>query len=78
MSYLFFIITVSKMDHKDYACFCCFVLTHGNDRCLKTVDGLGMTIKDLTDYFKGDSCPDLVGKPKLFFIQVSLQSLGFS
>ena len=26
-------------------------------------------IKDLTTYFKGDRCPSLVGKPKIFIIQ---------
>ena len=61
------------MDHSDYACFCCFVLTHGNDKTLKTVDGLEMTMKELTDYFKGENCKSLVGKPKLFFIQVRWQ-----
>ena len=34
-----------------------------------------MPIKTMTSLFRGDMCKSLVGKPKLFFIQVSTYSL---
>ena len=52
-------------------CFVCAILTHGEEGVVYGVDGKIET-KQLMEYFKGSNCPGLVGKPKIFFIQVSL------
>ncbi|KAL7841046.1 hypothetical protein SRHO_G00247370 [Serrasalmus rhombeus] len=44
------------------------LLSHGDEGVLFGTDG-AVQLKDLTSLFRGDRCPSLVGKPKLFFIQ---------
>lgn len=61
---------VSKEDHSSSASFVCVVLSHGDDGVIYGTDGCEK-IEKLTIYLKGDRCRSLVGKPKLFFIQVS-------
>ena len=55
-------------NHTDCDCFVCVILSHGEDGIVFGTDE-AVEIKQLTDYFKGDECLTLVGKPKLFFIQ---------
>lgn len=66
---MFFV--VGKDDHSDYSCFVCCVLSHGEYGILYARDGKYST-ENLFTPFRGDACPSLVGKPKMFFIQVSL------
>lgn len=56
-------------DHKDADCFACVILSHGDEGVVYGTNGT-MRLDRLTANFKGDICPDLRGKPKLFFIQV--------
>ncbi|RWS27881.1 caspase-like protein [Leptotrombidium deliense] len=58
----------SEMDYSDTDCFVCCVLTHGEQGSLWAKDRQ-YHIETLFQYFKGDKCPSLAGKPKLFFIQ---------
>lgn len=61
----------SKMatkDHSECDCFVCVILSHGEEGVVYGVDKT-VEIKELTSYFKGDRCPSLVGKPKIFIIQ---------
>lgn len=55
-------------DHTDADCFVCVILSHGEEGIVFGTDK-PVDIKDLAAYFKGDNCPGLVGKPKLFIIQ---------
>ena len=55
-------------DHTDADCFVCVMLTHGEEGIVFGTDK-PVDIKDLATYFKGDNCPGLVGKPKIFIIQ---------
>lgn len=55
-------------DHSDCDCFGCAVLSHGREGLIYATDRL-IPLDALTVPFKGDRCPTLVGKPKLFFIQ---------
>lgn len=64
------VFAVSKEDHSNSASFVCVLLSHGEDGGLYGTDGFEK-FENLTRYFKGDNCRSLVGKPKLFFIQVS-------
>lgn len=60
----------SQEDHSRNASFACVLLSHGDEGMIYGTDGVEK-FEDLTKYFKGDRCKSLVGKPKLFFIQVS-------
>ncbi|XP_062380806.1 caspase-3-like [Sardina pilchardus] len=60
--------SVSKEDHSKSASLVCVLLSYGYEGVLYGTDD-AMDLKDLTSLFRGDRCPTLVGKPKLFFIQ---------
>ncbi|XP_077500336.1 caspase-1-like isoform X1 [Amblyomma americanum] len=55
-------------DYTDDDCFICCFLTHGGDDVLYTKDGK-IPSDSIMEPFRGDVCPSLVGKPKLFFVQ---------
>jgi hypothetical protein len=75
---LVFVITVyilaSQLDHSDSDCFGCAILSYGIEGRIYATDGM-LPLDVLIVPFKGDKCPMLVGKPKLFFLQVSMISL---
>lgn len=58
----------SKLNHTDNDCFICCILTHGEHGQLWGTDGK-FPIEMLFNFFLGDNCPTLVGKPKIFFVQ---------
>ncbi len=51
--------------------FVCVLLSHGEDGRIFGTDDY-IELKELFALFRGDCGKSLVGKPKLFFIQVSL------
>ena len=55
----------ASMDHSDYDCIICAVLTHGEEGLIYSTNGKIM-IKELTTKFRSKN---LHGKPKLFFFQ---------
>ncbi|XP_052788814.1 caspase-3-like [Mya arenaria] len=59
---------VASADHSDCDCFGCAVLSYGREGYVYATDR-PVPLETLTWPFKGDRCPTLVGKPKLFFIQ---------
>jgi len=63
------IFSEAKRDHSDEDCLAIVVLTHGKSDTLFAHDGEYPT-KTLWNAFTADRCPTLLGKPKLFFIQV--------
>ncbi|XP_004612811.2 caspase-6-like [Sorex araneus] len=58
----------STASHMDADCFLCVFLTHGEGSHIYAYDAK-VEISMLTDFFKGDRCKSLVGKPKIFIIQ---------
>ncbi|KAJ0002515.1 hypothetical protein NQD34_007664 [Periophthalmus magnuspinnatus] len=60
---------VSREDHSNNASFICVILSHGNEEGIEGTDDT-VKLEKLTKYFKGDECKSLIGKPKLFFLQV--------
>ncbi|KAM4622146.1 caspase-3-like [Polymixia lowei] len=62
------LLSVSQEDHSGCASFVCVLLSHGDEGVIYGTDGF-VELKTLTGYFKGQRCPSLVAKPKLFFIQ---------
>ncbi|XP_058041512.1 uncharacterized protein LOC131199572 [Ahaetulla prasina] len=57
--------------HKDADCFVCVLISRGNHQHIFCTDHVvpGFQLERLKDFFTGEKCPDLLGKPKLFFIQ---------
>jgi len=64
-------LAVSREDHSDADCFICVILSHGEEGIIYGTNGT-LKLQYLIEMFKGDRCPSLAGKPKLFFIQVNL------
>lgn len=62
---------VASMDHTEYDCFVCFILSHGDESSLYCVDGSMVSVKTVVSAFHANKCISLAGKPKLFFIQAS-------
>uniref|UniRef100_H2MXM9 Caspase-6 n=2 Tax=Oryzias latipes TaxID=8090 RepID=H2MXM9_ORYLA len=58
----------AEEDHSDADCFLLVFLSHGENNCVYTYDGM-INIQDITAAFRGDNCPSLVGKPKIFIFQ---------
>lgn len=69
--------TEAARDHSDADCFLCVFLSHGDDGIIFGSDGdydkedTQIPLQELFDLFRGDRCPSLVGKPKIFIVQVS-------
>ncbi|EAA10483.4 AGAP004920-PA [Anopheles gambiae str. PEST] len=59
---------LAEEDHKNSDCLLVVIMTHGDDDVLHAKDGT-FNVDRLWENFIGDSCPSLLGKPKLFFIQ---------
>ncbi|XP_063788941.1 CASP8 and FADD-like apoptosis regulator [Pseudophryne corroboree] len=57
--------------HRHHDVFVCIVISCGNADSLFCVDGgsQGLSLDRIKNLFTGQSCPNLIGKPKLFFIQ---------
>ncbi|CAM5139906.1 unnamed protein product [Natator depressus] len=62
------IYEVSMDNHSDADCFVCVFLSHGEDNHVYAYDAK-IKVQTVTDMFRGDNCPSLVGKPKIFIIQ---------
>ncbi|NXW75526.1 CASPA protein, partial [Hirundo rustica] len=56
-------------DHKDRNCFICCILSHGASGAIYGTDYKLVSIRVLMTHFTAKQCPQLAGKPKLFFIQ---------
>lgn len=57
------------MDHSKSDCFVMFLLSHGNLGTVYAYDA-PYPIQKLWEPFMADRAPSLIGKPKLFFLQV--------
>ncbi|XP_044287629.1 CASP8 and FADD-like apoptosis regulator [Varanus komodoensis] len=57
--------------HRDYDCFVCVMVSRGDHQGVFCTNhsGPGFSLERVKSFFTGDRCPDLSGKPKLFFIQ---------
>ncbi|KAM9142792.1 caspase-6 [Pangshura tecta] len=62
------IYEVSMDNHSDADCFVCVFLSHGEDNHVYAYDAK-IKVQTVTNMFRGDKCPSLVGKPKIFIIQ---------
>ncbi|NXI07389.1 CFLAR regulator, partial [Irena cyanogastra] len=57
--------------HKNCDSFVCILVSRGNSQSIFCTDHIfsGFPLEQIKKYFTADSCPGLLGKPKLFFIQ---------
>ncbi|XP_067424313.1 caspase-6 [Emydura macquarii macquarii] len=62
------IYEVSMNNHSDADCFVCVFLSHGEDNHVYAYDAK-IKIQTVTNMFRGNQCPSLAGKPKIFIIQ---------
>lgn len=70
VTFLLFFISASQHDHSDNDCFVVIVLSHGEMGVVYAKDD-HYEQETLWTNFTAVKCSSLVGKPKLFFIQVS-------
>ncbi|KAG8238069.1 hypothetical protein J437_LFUL016422 [Ladona fulva] len=61
--------TVAAADYKDCDCLAVIIMTHGHNDTLYCIDDRTFTLKEVEEKFLPGNCPELAGKPKLFFIQ---------
>uniref|UniRef100_A0A8C8T1W5 CASP8 and FADD like apoptosis regulator n=1 Tax=Pelusios castaneus TaxID=367368 RepID=A0A8C8T1W5_9SAUR len=57
--------------HRDCDSFICILVSRGSPQSIFCTDQTypGYPLDRVKNFFTGDSCPELLGKPKLFFIQ---------
>uniref|UniRef100_A0A8C5A9M3 Uncharacterized protein n=1 Tax=Gadus morhua TaxID=8049 RepID=A0A8C5A9M3_GADMO len=67
---------LASRDHSGMDCVACIVLSHGLEGGVYGVDGGVVRLEKLKWYVNGEQCRSLIGKPKLFFIQVHDQTDG--
>ena len=58
-----------QLDHSQFDCFVCCILTHGVNGKVYGCDGKSVAILKLTGLFTADICNSLSGKPKLFIFE---------
>ncbi len=58
-------------DHENVNCVAVSIMTHGNQECdFEGVDGKSLNFDaDVLPLFSNKTCQNLIGKPKLFFLQ---------
>ncbi|XP_076848741.1 caspase 20, apoptosis-related cysteine peptidase isoform X2 [Brachyhypopomus gauderio] len=59
---------LAQRQHKG-DCFICCILSHGSEEGVNGIDGDTVVFEDIYRPFTATSCPTLVNKPKVFFIQ---------
>uniref|UniRef100_A0A7M5V581 Uncharacterized protein n=1 Tax=Clytia hemisphaerica TaxID=252671 RepID=A0A7M5V581_9CNID len=53
----------------NHDCLVICILSHGYEKGIYCNDGQEMDFAEMREYFNGKNCPNLNGKPKLFYIQ---------
>ncbi|XP_072337645.1 CASP8 and FADD-like apoptosis regulator [Scyliorhinus torazame] len=63
--------TAQREDLVALDCFVCCIVSRGTVDCVLAIDGIspGLPFDQIQQYFKGQSCRALLGKPRLFFVQ---------
>ena len=59
-----------RLDHTESDCLVVIVMSHGTENGEVHAYDSAYQVSNLWRNFTGSSCPSLVGKPKLFFLQV--------
>ncbi|XP_019623612.1 PREDICTED: caspase-7-like [Branchiostoma belcheri] len=59
----------AQKNHEDSDCCVVVLLSHGGQGGIFGTDSGIISFQDILQKFNGENCPDLIGKPKLFFVQ---------
>lgn len=62
--------TIAARDHMAYDSFICCIIGCGTEEGVYGSDGEVAPLQEVVASLKGNSCPTLVGKPKMFFFQL--------
>ncbi|XP_066535522.1 caspase-6-like [Hoplias malabaricus] len=65
----------SKENYSDADCIVCIFLSHGEEGHIFAKDNK-ISIKEIIDFFRGNNCRSLVGKPKIFIFQACRGDIG--
>ena len=63
---------ISERDFTNDSCFMMVFLSHGKRDQVLMKKGQLHIEDDILNHFRGDKCPSLSGKPKIFLFQVTL------
>lgn len=63
--------TVANRDHTQFDSFICCIVGCGTEEGVYGCDGEIVPLQEIVATLKGNSCPTLVGKPKMFFLQLN-------
>ena len=63
--------TVANRDHMQFDSFICCIIGCGTEDGVYGSDGEVVPLQEVVAALKGNSCPTLIGKPKMFFFQLS-------
>ena len=63
------LMQIALQNHEKYDSFVCCILSHGYLDSVYGTDSKPVKINDIASLFKGQFCPTLADKPKLFFMQ---------
>ena len=58
---------IAEINHEDFDCFLCVVMSHGNEDNIVTKDNKFISFEEIMAPIK--KCPTLAKKPKMFFFQ---------
>lgn len=62
------LIKKEQTSTETYDCVAMVILTHGTDDLIFMADGQPLKVQNILEEFNSEKCPNLKGKPKLFFI----------
>ena len=71
------IIAALKQGSENYDCFVMVILTHGIGDLIIMSDGEPLAVNNIINQFDTVNCPNLKGKPKLFFIHACTSGNGY-
>ena len=60
---------VAQKTSESHDSFICCILTHGDTNGVEGVDGIHVPVGELASLVNCKNCPNLFGKPKIFFVQ---------
>ena len=63
--------TVASRDHTQFDSFICCIVGCGTEEGVYGCDGEIVPLQEIVAALKGNSCPTLIGKPKMLFLQLN-------
>jgi hypothetical protein len=70
------LLIVRNEDHSDADCLVVGIMTHGERNTVYMTDGAQIPVNLIWENFEAHKCPSLAGKPKIFIVQVTSDSIS--